>query len=498
MRLFTVMFSTVDMRFVAELFRLNRGAGQKNMSSSSQQHARTRFASAVIHPLMAKLLPGRFPAAGLLVLVALAIWTQQAAAQSLIRDAETERFIRVISEPVFVAAGLNPQAVDTYLINASSINAFVTGGQNVFMHTGTLQQANTPNEIIGVMAHETGHITGGHLSSRREAFESASAPAIVGYLLGVGAIALGAGDVGLALITGGQTVAQRGLLAYTRTQEASADQAALDFLERTGQSGQGLVSFFDKLADQEALSTRSQDPYIRTHPLSRDRISALQNRVDKSPFRNVKDPEEWQEMLDLVQGKLHGFLDRPQVTFRRFPESDQSAPARYARAIAYYKIPNTERAIAEMDALIADYPDNPYFQEFKGQALFESGRAAEAVQPYEAADRILPNQPLIMVGLGRALLGTGDPANTTRAREILERATQLERDYPTAFRLLAQAYADEGNQSMAALSTAEQNLAAGRLPEAKQWASRAQRELPEGSPAWQRADDISRVEEFRF
>lgn len=425
---------------------------------------------------------------------ALILPVQQAWALSLIRDAETERFLRVISEPVFVAGGLNPSAVNTYLINASSINAFVAGGQNVFMHTGTLQQANTPNEVIGVMAHETGHITGSHLTGRREAFESASAPAIVGYLLGVGAIALGAGDVGLALITGGQTVAQRGLLAYTRTQEASADQAALDFLERTGQSGRGLVSFFDKLADQEALSTRSQDPYVRTHPLSRERIAALQNRVDQSPFKDQKDPEEWQVALDMIKAKLHGFIDRPQVTFRRYPETDQSTPARYARAIAYYKIPNTDRAIAEIDALIADYPANPYFQEFKGQALFESGHAEEAAKAYAAADRLLPNQPLIMVGLGQALIATGDKTKTTEAREILERATQIERDYPTAFRILAQAYADEGNQPMAALATAEQNVAAGRLPDAKQWAARAKRGLPEGSPAWQRADDISRIE----
>jgi predicted Zn-dependent protease len=482
--LFTVVFSTANKSFVADLFTLNRGAKRKYMSTAARSQNLT--------PKRA--LTGKLLLQSICVMLALVLPAQQAFAISLIRDAETERFIRVISEPIFISAGLNPRAVNTYLINASSINAFVTGGQNVFMHTGTLQQAETPNEVLGVMAHETGHITGGHLSGRREAFENAAAPAIVGYLLGIGAIVAGAGDVGLALITGGQTVAQRGLLAYTRTQEASADQAALDFLERTGQSGMGLVSFFDKLADQEALSERSQDPYVRTHPLSRERIATLQNRVDQSPFRDVKDPEEWQRMLDMVKAKLHGFIDRPQVTFRRYPESDQSAPARYARAIAYYKIPNTDRAIAEIDALIADYPDNAYFQEFKGQALFESGRSAEAVEAYTAADRLLPNQPLLMVGLGQALVGTGDKANITRAREILERATQIERDYPTAFRILAQAYADEGNQPMAALATAEQNVASGRLPDAKQWASRAKRGLPVGSPAWQRADDISRIE----
>jgi len=434
----------------------------------------------------------------LIGLVVLCASAQQAAAISLIRDAETERFIRVISEPIFAAGGLDPASVDTYLVNASSINAFVTGGQNVFMHTGTIQQAETPNEILGVMAHEAGHITGGHLSRRQEAVSAATAPAILGYLLGVGAIFAGAGDAGLALITGGQTVAQRNFLTYSRTQEASADQAALDFLERTGQSGRGLVSFFDKLADQEALSTRSQDPYVRTHPLSRERISALQNRVDNSPFRDVPDPEEWQVMLDLIKGKLHGFLDRPQVTFRRYPETDQSAPARYARAIAYYKIPNTDRAVAEMDALIADYPDNPYFHEFKGQALYESGRSAEAAIAYADADRILPNQPLIMVGLGQALLDSGGPENVTRAREILERATQLEHDYPRGFRALAQAYADEGNQPMAALATSERYVASGQVKEARQWANRAKRELPVGSPAWQRADDISQIKELRF
>lgn len=426
--------------------------------------------------------------------MALLLPLQQALALSLIRDAETEHIIREFSEPVFTAAGLNPEAVRTYIVNASSINAFVTGGQNVFMHTGTIQQAETPNEVIGVIAHETGHITGGHLSRTQEAVAAATAPAILGYLLGVGAIFAGAGDAGMALITGGQTLAQRSFLSYSRTQEAAADQAALTFLERTGQSGRGLVSFFDKLADQEALSSRSQDPYIRTHPLSRERISALENRVEASPFRNAEDPPEWQAKLDLVKAKLHGFLDRPQVTFRRYPESDQSVHARYARAIAHYKVPDIDRAVSEFDALIADYPDNPFFHEMKGQALFEAGRAAEAVEAYRAADRIRPNEPLIMVGLGQALLATESAANITEARAVLENATQRERDFPTAYRILAEAYAREGNPPMAALATSERYAAAGNIQEARQWAARAKRDLPEGSPAWRRADDITRME----
>ncbi len=430
----------------------------------------------------------------LCTIIACLLPLQQALAISLIRDAETEYFIREISEPIFAAAGLNPKAVSSYLVNASSINAFVTGGQNVFMHTGTIQQAETPNEIIGVIAHETGHITGGHLSRSQEAVAAATAPAILGYLLGIGAIFAGAGDAGMALITGGQTVAQRTYLSYSRTQEASADQAALGFLERTGQTGQGLVNFFDKLADQEALSERSQDPYVRTHPLSRERIAALEHRVSESPFKDARDPEEWQEMLELVQAKLHGFIDRPQATFRRYPEKDQSKAARYARAIAYYKIPNTERSVAEMDALIADYPGNAFFHEFKGQALFESGRPVESAAAYRIADQLRPNEPLIMVGLGQSLLATGQDASVTEARAILERATRLEHDYPNGFRILAQAYAQEGNTPMAALATAEQNASSGNLGEAKQWAARAKRELPEGSPAWQRADDISRIE----
>ena len=425
---------------------------------------------------------------------ALLLPLQQALAMSLIRDAETEHIIREFSEPVFAAAGLNPQAVRTFIVNASSINAFVTGGQNVFMHTGTIQQAETPNEVIGVIAHETGHITGGHLSRTQEAVATATAPAILGYLLGVGAIFAGAGDAGMALITGGQTLAQRSFLSYSRTQEASADQAALTFLERTGQSGSGLVTFFDKLADQEALSSRSQDPYIRTHPLSRERISALQTRVHASPFADVKDPPEWQAKLDLVKGKLHGFIDPPQVTFRRYPVSDTSVAARYARAIAFYKMPDTDRAVAEMSALMADYPDNPFFPEFKGQALFEAGRSEEAVAAYREADRLRPGEPLIMIGLAQALLATEHAAAVTEARTILEAAIRRERDYPTAYRILAEAYAREGNEPMAALATSERYAAAGRIQDARQWAARAKRALPEGTPAWQRADDITRME----
>ncbi len=414
-------------------------------------------------------------------------------AKAGIRDAEIERILRSYTDPIFKAANLDVGAVNVYIINDDSLNAFVAGGQNVFINTGMIMELDTPNELKGVLAHETGHISGGHLARGPEAMGKAEVPLLIGMLAGVAAIAVGAPDVGMALLIGSQSVAQREILAYSRVQESAADQAAVKFLNATGQSPRGILSTFDRFADQEALSGYRQDPFVRSHPLSRERIGALQGLVESSPYRDKKDTLKEVTDYQMMRAKLRGFIESPAVVLRRYPTSDRSAPARYARAAAYFRAADLQRALPEIDSLIEERPNYAYFWELKGQILVESSKPKEGVPAYKRAVELAPDEPLIQASYGAALLAASDDGDLTKipeAKKHLKLALQREPDNGMAWYYLADAYARTGDDAMAALATAERYYAIGQYPQAMNFAQRAQRKLKEGSNDWQRANDI--------
>ncbi|MCE9520834.1 MAG: M48 family metalloprotease [Alphaproteobacteria bacterium] len=411
-------------------------------------------------------------------------------AKAGIRDAEIEKILRGYTDPIFRAAGLDVKAVDVFVINDPSLNAFVSGGQNVFLHTGMIMTLDTPNELKGVIAHETGHISGGHLARGPEAMAKAEVPMLITMLAGVAAIAAGAPDIGMALLIGSQSVAQREILAYSRTQESAADQAGVKFMNATGQSPRGMLGVFDRFADQEALSGYRQDPFVRSHPLSRDRISAMQGLIDESPSKDKLDTP--QELADyaMIRAKLRGFIEKPQVVLRLYPVSDKSAPARYARAAAYFRSADLPRALPEIDSLIAERPTYAYYWELKGQILVESSNPTDGVPAYRKAAELAPNEPLIQVGLGAALLALEDDKLVPEAKKHLKQALQDEQDNAMAWYYLADAYARTNNDDLAALATAERYFSIGAYGEAMSFARRAQSKLKEGSNDWQRANDI--------
>lgn len=407
-----------------------------------------------------------------------------------IRDAEIERILRGYSEPIFTAAGLDAKAVDIFIINDESLNAFVAGGQNVFIHTGMITTLNTPNELKGVIAHETGHISGGHLARGPEAAAKAEIPMLIGMLAGVAAIAAGAPDLGLGLLIGSQSFAQREYMAYSRTQEASADQAGVKFMNAIGQSPRGMYKVFDLFADQEALSGAKQDPFVRTHPLSRDRAATLLNMVEASPNKDKTDTTKEQEDYDLMRAKLRGFIESPEVVLRRYPFSDQSAPARYARSAAYFRSADLDRALPQIESLIQERPNNAYFWELKGQILVESSKPIEGVPAYRKAAQLAPNEPLIQIGLGSALLSTEKESDVSEAMRHLQLALKVEPDNGMAWYYLADGYSRSGDEAMAALATAERYYSLQRFEQAMNFAQRAQVKLKENSRDWQRANDI--------
>ena len=417
-------------------------------------------------------------------------WPAAAQAQSMIRDAEIERTLRSYSEPIFAAAGLNPKDVSIYIVNDDQINAFVAEGQNLFMNTGTIMKVDRARELIGIIAHETGHMAGGHLVRSADAYEKATVPLIIGTLLGIAAMAAGGGEAGAGILMGGQSIAERSLLAYSREQEAKADQAAVTFLDKTHQSARGLLETFAIFRNDEILSARKPDPFLQNHPLSDERIAALEDRVEKSPYKDVEETPEQKKSFSRMQAKLYGFINRLDLVVRKYPLTDKSTSARYARAIAYYRVQQLDRAFGELDPLIEAEPDNPYFHELKGQILLENQHIAESIPEHRRSVELLPSEPLFKVNLGQALVATENPKDGKAAVDILEQALRQDPDNTFAWDQLAKAYATVDQIGMAELATAEKFYRAGGEVEALPHAMRAMCSLDKNTPAGRRAQDI--------
>lgn len=411
-----------------------------------------------------------------------------ASAQGLIRDSEIERTLEMLATPIFEAAGVQYDGIRIFILQDRSLNAFVTPSNSMFLHTGLLQRLETPEELMGVMAHETGHVTGGHIFRRIQAAQQARAQSILTTLLGVAAVAGGAGQAGTAIILGGQGVAQRGLLKFTRSQESSADQAALTFLNRANVDPSGMLRVLRRLEQENGIGLTGVDPYMLSHPLSSQRIQALAQGVAASPARNVETPAETRYWHTRMRAKLDGFLTPPEQS-ALVSYGDEEFDL-YREAIRLFRLPSPDRAVETVDALIALRPEDPYYWELKGQILNDSGRGAQAIEPYRKAVALAPKDALIAGGLGEALLSANTAEADAEALAVLERAALDDPYDASLLRTLALAYARAGKPGLADVATAERLALTGRLDDAIRMAKRAQAQLPVGSPSWRRAEDI--------
>ncbi len=419
---------------------------------------------------------------------------------SFIRDTEIENLLKDYARPIFKAAGLGTQGIAMRIVKHDSFNAFVLDGRNVFVHTGALQQSETPNQIIGVIAHETGHIAGGHLSQLRERIARDQTKALLIQLLGIGMIvaggATGAGrettGAGMGTIAGGNEILMRSLLADRRAQESAADQAGMKYLTATKQSGKGMVETFERFAQQEYISASgaTQDAFARSHPVAANRIAQLREAVAKSPYANEKDSPALQLRHDLVRAKIAGYLERPGVVQNRYRPADTSLPARYARAISKYFQNGLDAAMPEIDALIKDQPQNPYFHEVKGDLMFRSGKARESIPHFRQAIKLLNGDaPQISVRLAQALDASNDPAFAEETIKLARQAIITDPD-PQAYRILANNYYKKGLTPQADLAIAEAHFLEGDIKKAQIFAKRSQAGLKSGSPESLRAGDI--------
>jgi len=430
-----------------------------------------------------------------IVLVAVAV--RPVAAQSILRDAETEALFQDMMDPLLVAAGLQPGQVRVHLLGDRSINAFVAGSQDIYVFSGLIEAADSAEEVQGVLAHELGHVMGGHAIRVNEGAKAATGISLLSLLLGAAAVAAGAGDAGMGIMMAGQQAALGKFLAFSRVQESTADAAGAQYLSKAGISGRGSLAFFKKLQNLEFRYGVKQDDdqaYGRTHPMSGDRIQTLREVYVVDPAWEKPADPGIEARFQRIKAKLSGYIADPERTLRKYPESNTSIPARYARAYAWHKSAYPEKALTEVEGLLASNPDDPYFLELEGQVLLESGRPKEAIPALRKAVTGSRSQPLIAATLGHALIATEDPANFPEAEQVLKTAVALDNQNPFAWYQLGIVYANKGDQPRAALASAERySLEGGQASLALRNADMAMQGLPEGSPDWIRAQDISLV-----
>ena len=429
----------------------------------------------------------------LTLLLALSLTAQPVLAQSILRDAETEDLLRDMSAPLIAAAGLDPKNVDVVMIGDNSINAFVAGGQVVYIHSGLINAATSANEVQGVIAHELGHITGGHVISDGGS-KAATGITILSLLLSAAAAAAGAGDAAMGVFMAGQQAAMGKYLAFSRGQESSADAAGAQYLSKAGVSGTGSLSFFKKLQNMEyryGFQRNADSEIYSTHPMTADRIATLEDVYSKDPAWTKPSDPALEARFQRVKAKLYGYVAEPQATLRDYPVTMTGVPARYARAYAWHKDALMDKAMAETDALLASNPNDPYFLELKGQILLESGKPADALAPLRRAVDLTGNQPLIATTFGHALIATEDPANFKEAERVLKAAVARDRENPFAWYQLGVVYEANGDSARARLASAEQQVMSLQMPQALRSAEAAEAMLPKGSPDWLRAQDIA-------
>jgi len=437
--------------------------------------------------------------AAALAMAPLPAFAQQEQGPKVLRDTESEQLLRDYTRPVLRAAGLEKQNIQVVIINDRAFNAFVADGHRIFVNYGALMQSETPNQIIGVLAHETGHLAGGHLAKMHEQLARAQTQMIIAMLLGAGAMAVGARggnsdnglvNAGAAAVSAPQEIIRRSLLSYQRQQEENADRAAVKFLNATGQSAKGMYETFRRFTNDSLFASYGADPYVQSHPMPAERVAALEQMARTSPYWDKKDDPALQMRHDMMRAKISAFMERQDTVYRRYPLSDTSMPARYAHAISTYLHGDLRSALVLIDGLVEAQPANPYFYELRGQALLEGGKPAEAIAPLRKAVQLSNHAPLIEMLLGQALVGTDNKAYSEEAIAILRAAVARETEAPLGFTQLAMAYAKKGDYADADLASAQAAYLRGDNKTARDLASRAKTRFAIGTPGWVKADDI--------
>ena len=409
----------------------------------------------------------------------------------LIRDAEIENTLHAYANPIFIAAGVQPDSVRILIVDSPELNAMVAGGLNMFINTGLIKEATNADMLIGVMAHETGHIAGAHLSQMQDKADRASLGGAIGAILGAAAMLGGQGQAGAGILMGSQSMAQRGFLTDIRLNEQSADNAALRFMDANDISASGMLEMFEVLRRRESGGGQ-KDPYLSNHPLTTERIQTMRDHVNESKIPKDQVPDGFEAMHQRMRAKLIAFTESYDVTMKDFPPTDKSVAARYARAIAEWRHNNLPLALSGMNDLIKQFPKDPYFYDTKGQILFESGKVPEASAAYAKANSLKPDSALIATEYAKTLIAQNNPAELTHAIALLERSKELDDSYDVTWRQLAIAYGQQGKLGQSYEALAEEAALNGDYHTVLQHTARARLNAGNDTSLTLQLDDLER------
>lgn len=427
---------------------------------------------------------------GLLFLLATLISPLFAQAQGLIRDAEIEATLKRIAAPLFKSAGISANSIEILVVNDPLLNAFVINNRAIFLHSGLIMRLQSMEMLQSVIAHELAHVTSGHIIRRAANQRSAMTAIGIGMLLSIAVSASGNTEAGAGIALGVAGGAQNNLLRHTRAEETTADQIGLQYLVFAGINPNASIDVLKIFKGQETLSIGRQDGYARTHPLSADRIRALEGLINIYGGQTKAQPTDLPQLHKRMQAKFRGFLNSPTTALRRVKADDTSESARLTRAIAYHRLPDAAKSMAEMNTLLAQHPDDAYYHELKGQFLLENGQVQSAVVAYKKAVELAPKEALILAGYGRALLSQGTRSGDKLALDVLRQARDKDPRDAQMLRDLALAWAKAGNNGMASLITAERYALLTQFQDANTNAVRAEGLLPPGSSGWLQAQDM--------
>jgi predicted Zn-dependent protease len=420
-----------------------------------------------------------------------ALWASQTVTEGAsIRDAEIEETLKSYIRPIFKAAGLDPKSLTIFIIHSNEVNAFAMGGGNIAVTTGLLLKVTSASQLVGVFAHETAHLAGNHVCRGADAYDKATMQSLLGTLGGVAAAVAGSPEAGMGLILGSQELAKSNFLKFSRTQESSADQGAIRFLDKLGYSSRGLLEFMQILLKDDLLMEQYLDPYAITHPLHSERIDVFRHHLSQSPYANASLPQKFEDMFARLQLKLTAFTANPDEILAHFEPKDSSLLAHYGRAIAYFRNSQPEKSLPEIESLVKEFPQDPYLWDLKGQILFESGKIGDSISAYEKAVKLRPDLPIFRIALAHSLIESGDESKLEDAHAELLRAKTEESDNPFTYRLLAVYYGKKERIDLAALSLAEMSFVSGDLKTAAEQAKRSLHFLRNDPVNEARAKDI--------
>jgi predicted Zn-dependent protease len=393
------------------------------------------------------------------------VFAQPTAALQTIRDSEIEETLQTYLAPLLDAAGMPTGAVEVVIVQDNSLNAFVAGGQRIFFHTGLLIESDTPEMVQGVLAHELGHITGGHVLGIKGELEDAMLKqGITTLLAALAGAATGSSDAAAAVMIGGSQWTQAGLYGFTRIQEQAADQAASDYLEHSRIPMQGLLDVMQLLRSRERLSQQQTVPYLRTHPLTRDRMVHLRSERLQRENDPSSSPEQLVARHQRMLAKLRGFLLPPEQLGLHYKKESQDDFSLLAYAISRFRQGDLADAITRMNKLLAKHPDDAFFHELKGQIYYEHGQMAKAREAYAKAHTLRPDDALITLGYAGTM--AENPKYRSEMEALLKAGLENETGYVRGWQLLANLYAQDGKEIPRRWALAEAEFASGRYHQA--------------------------------